>query len=722
MKRILIISALLIFTLNIYSQQSGWVWQNPLSLGNSLFNIKLFNSGTGYCQSGFDILKTTNMGADWRIIHNNERITGMFFINELTGYYGTSENIFLSRVYRTTDGGKLWQQVSSLEGISIYKMFWLGNNGILIAIDNNNGPRKVIRTSNGGNSWSTIFSNPSINIQELQMINDSTYCIGSHGPYVKAIFLKTTNHGVSWDSVNIRSIIGISSIKFLNELTGYISGQSVIGTGPCVFRTTTGGLTWDSIFYSGNGVILFQKFEFINTSNGYALSLGKLFKTSDSGFSWTQLNTNPQVSFHIDDFSVTDQQNIIVCFYKGGLGKSNNGGINWASNSSGYYGMLRAIRFFDENTGIAAGGDLNHRAMILRTTNSGSHWDTLSLDYGQNAFLNGITKVNENTAFISGYGKIYKTTDKGESFTTLSTYSEKKWEEVSFPSLNTGYAISEHGTIDKTTDGGQSWTNIRMFANSLHYTICFINDNTGFIGGNTLLKTINGGSNWDTVYTNIQGGHNTVKAAYINNTIYLLGRRYGNSNNTSLVIKSTDLGAAWTADSLQNEDYSYDISIPSPEVMYVIGANYIHKSVNGSPWKLYKTHTSHNWKSGVSFINNTTGFISTSEGGILKTITGGEPIAVEPPIEVPTNFYLYQNYPNPFNPITTIRYGLPKNLSVKIKIFDILGRLVTQLVNENQSAGNYSINFDGSNFASGVYFYTIETPDFIHSKKMVLLK
>ncbi|MFI5145104.1 MAG: T9SS type A sorting domain-containing protein, partial [Ignavibacteria bacterium] len=89
---------------------------------------------------------------------------------------------------------------------------------------------------------------------------------------------------------------------------------------------------------------------------------------------------------------------------------------------------------------------------------------------------------------------------------------------------------------------------------------------------------------------------------------------------------------------------------------------------------------------------------------------------------IPTVFKLSQNYPNPFNPTTKIDYQLPKSAKVVIKVYDILGKLVKELVNENKEAGFYTVTFDGTNFASGVYFYRINAGDFNAVKKMVLIK
>ncbi len=80
------------------------------------------------------------------------------------------------------------------------------------------------------------------------------------------------------------------------------------------------------------------------------------------------------------------------------------------------------------------------------------------------------------------------------------------------------------------------------------------------------------------------------------------------------------------------------------------------------------------------------------------------------------------NHPNPFNPITVINYTLPSNEKVVIKVYDILGREIAELVNEIKSAGTYSVDFNASHLSSGVYFYSITAGNFRQVKKMVLAK
>ncbi|MGE5436906.1 MAG: T9SS type A sorting domain-containing protein, partial [Syntrophothermus sp.] len=86
------------------------------------------------------------------------------------------------------------------------------------------------------------------------------------------------------------------------------------------------------------------------------------------------------------------------------------------------------------------------------------------------------------------------------------------------------------------------------------------------------------------------------------------------------------------------------------------------------------------------------------------------------------NFNLLQNYPNPFNPDTNIQYYVPENSKVTIKIYDILGNEIKELVNDEKQQGSYTINFNASELSNGVYIYRMTAGNFTTSRKMILLK
>lgn len=90
--------------------------------------------------------------------------------------------------------------------------------------------------------------------------------------------------------------------------------------------------------------------------------------------------------------------------------------------------------------------------------------------------------------------------------------------------------------------------------------------------------------------------------------------------------------------------------------------------------------------------------------------------------EVPVSYLLEQNYPNPFNPVTNINFSMVKSGNAKLTVFDVTGKEIEVLINENLSAGSYTADFDASKLTSGVYFYRLEANDFVQTKKMMLVK
>ena len=95
---------------------------------------------------------------------------------------------------------------------------------------------------------------------------------------------------------------------------------------------------------------------------------------------------------------------------------------------------------------------------------------------------------------------------------------------------------------------------------------------------------------------------------------------------------------------------------------------------------------------------------------------------IEIDIEQPSVFYLGQNYPNPFNPSTNIKYSIPADGLVTLKVYDLLGKEVVTLVNDYKQAGTFDVVFDGSNLASGVYYYQLITGELTATKKLMLTK
>jgi len=128
----------------------------------------------------------------------------------------------------------------------------------------------------------------------------------------------------------------------------------------------------------------------------------------------------------------------------------------------------------------------------------------------------------------------------------------------------------------------------------------------------------------------------------------------------------------------------------------------------------------------------------TTSGAYTVTITGKGPngtpihkrdvalnvglVGVTSIDELAPAYELTQNYPNPFNPGTVIKYSVANDDFVSIKVYDATGKFVASLVNEKKNAGSHTVNFNGSNLSSGMYFYKIESGNFVETKKMLLMK
>lgn len=109
-------------------------------------------------------------------------------------------------------------------------------------------------------------------------------------------------------------------------------------------------------------------------------------------------------------------------------------------------------------------------------------------------------------------------------------------------------------------------------------------------------------------------------------------------------------------------------------------------------------------------------------GAVINNQSYGKITSVHNGKTIPSSFALYQNYPNPFNPTTKIKFNLPKSTNTKLIIYDAMGREIATLINAEISAGYHEVEFNGGNLSSGIYLYRIITPNYIATKKLVLMK
>ena len=379
-------------------------------------------------------------------------------------------------------------------------------------------------------------------------------------------------------------------------------------------------------------------------------------------------------------------------FGPGEILKTVDGGENWEPQLNGSINPLKSVCFVDKNTGWVVGGNnSDDGGTILKTTNGGEDW-IFQIDNDTSFTLNSVCFIDDSTGWASGHG-----TDLG-------------WWDF-------------YGIILKTTDGGENWTIQLNLPQYWFYSIYFADENNGWItwGGwytGGILKTTNGGDDWFDCCSVI--GLRSI--FFINkNDGWAAGYSSGYYNSYGIIIRTTDGGKNWT--SQLNGSYSilYSVYFTDQNNGWVVGSEIINTTDGGENWTS-QTSWGHLLNS-VYFTNRSTGWAVGYNGVILKTTNAGITFIEEEEIEeTPTSYFLSQNYPNPFNPSTKIKYSVPKFSRVIIIMFDILGKEIEILVNEQKPAGDYELTWNAANLPSGVYFYQIKTGEFIQTKKMILLK
>jgi len=211
------------------------------------------------------------------------------------------------------------------------------------------------------------------------------------------------------------------------------------------------------------------------------------------------------------------------------------------------------------------------------------------------------------------------------------------------------------------------------------------------------LKTTNGGVNW---VSQTSGTTYDLRSVYFVSTT--TGWTVGLSGK---IIKTTNGGTNWTSQSSGISNDLYSVYFITSDIGWVVGnSGKILKTTNaGTNWATQTSGTAYDLRS-VCIIQQSLG----------KNLCNNENNNVN-------RMYLH-NYPNPFNPTTVINYSIPEVSYVELKVYDILGNEVANLVSDENTPGNYNVVFDASLFSSGVYIYTLKTNNYFQTKKMMLIK
>jgi len=397
------------------------------------------------------------------------------------------------------------------------------------------------------------------------------------------------------------------------------------------------------------------------------------------------------------------------------------------SNSQGWFQQnsnvgfnVKSVYFADSNTGYAVGDTLG---AILKTTNGGINW--MKLAAPTSLGMSTVFFLNSNTGFIGGGAGgsacINKTTNGGLIWLLTFPNPIQYVYSIYFIDASTGIAVTgaysiSGGFIFRTTNGGTNWNGVGGFGNAF-YSVYFADANTGYACGTPgiIVKSTNGGVNW------VQLTSNTTTNL---RSIYFVNPQTGWTVGTnSRVYKTTNGGSTWVDLSSNGLCGLHSVYFADALTGWVAGCEgSIHRTTNGGTNWTMQSFATTTYLYSLSFFNAFTGWAVGANGRILKTTTGGLTPITPISTEIPDGYILYQNYPNPFNPMTNIKFQIPKSGFVNMIVYDILGKEIATLVNEELKPGTYEVNWDGSGFTSGVYYYKLVADDYTETRKMVLLK
>jgi photosystem II stability/assembly factor-like uncharacterized protein len=718
----------------------------------TLYNLYFLNSNVGYA-AGSTKLKTTDAGATWSPVAN---------IASTTTYDMTTPNdtllIFTStsgNVIRSTNAGTTFASVSTGASATLYRILMINPTTFVAS-----GSTSAIRLStDAGTTWASINTGISSGntFYDLDYVNGKLYVTGNS----RYIFT-TTNLGATWDSVSFLAPVAQQTLT-TTYFTTDIKDDLLLtagGLGLINSRIGTTNTCYTSLPRLGTINAMYK-----DKASGRMIATGaptqagfydQFVYSTNSGQTWLPATTTKsagkskevvEVDPNYDpektatstatfqSLSMLNSTTGFACGSKGAIYKTTNGGVSWDSvvTTIPVTATLTKIDFVSPQIGwVFSSGDTTNT--IFKTTDGGTTWTPQTLGasvIGTEKKIYGADMIDANYGYCVNYTPVpFKTTDGGATWVEQALsdgWTSGYLNSIKMVDTSYGYCVGGGDRVYRTTNGGTNWDKMTAFSSGLsHYCIDIVDTNNFAIGSSSGITafTTNGGTSWALHPTN---GFGSLYAILYD-------------------IPTTGQPKAFTA-GMYGAIFERD-GITVPVEMSTFTA-----SVNGNSVNLNWSTATETNNSGFEIYRNVNnnltkiGFIKgngTSTQRNQYTFTDGNlrngrysyqlrqidfdgsskvyNLSNEVVIGTPMTYSLSQNYPNPFNPSTVIKYSIPQSSLVTLKVYNILGKEVASLVNENKEAGNYTVNFSAKNLSSGVYFYTIKAGNFTQTKKMTIIK
>ncbi len=680
----------------IRSTNSGSSWSSSIVTPYDLRSAYSIGNTSWVAGNSGTVCKSTDNGISWsaQTITGNKDLRSIFFINPNTGWICGVDGV----VYKTVNGGNNWalQSTGTTNSLNCVKFtdnlsgLACGTNGI------------VLKTFNGGDDW-YIVSTPTNN--ELLSIEKKVNTLIAVG--VNSTVLKSTDNTSSWSSIDYKIITksDVNSVYMVDENTHFTCGG-----GGFIRKSTDGGATYSFPLNPMFGDL--YSMYFCNSSTGWAVSRKTyaVINTADGGNTWNlPAGTNVNYSFtrtllsgylHTfgDIISVFNpfKKDVVYTLLKEKIYRSSNSGDNWSNiitmPFTCTHSQFFAISPTDTNKMVAV---LEGPGKILYSSNYGTNWIIPLSGFNLGAGIPIEVDPNHpDTLYFGTSSALFRSTNFGLNWTQYSLLSDSKCDiEVSYGNSSIiTIAVAHLPRVYKSTNSGTNFTIVN--------------------------------------YAGIDGEAPTLCTnPFRPNEIYHLF--YYTDLAKDGIWKSTNYGANWTKLYSVFAPWGITTASDDPNVIFcgvwTTPPNPAHISSNGGT----SFFTTDNF---TGEYNNNIAIFAYDRGNVLYQQTDGiyklrvrydvPAIGINPvSTEIPKQFSLMQNYPNPFNPNTKIRFEIPnKTENVKLIVYDLLGKEIAVLVDEELKAGEYEVDWNSSGNTSGVYFYKLTAGQFTETRKMVLLK
>ena len=695
------------------SSDAGVDW-TPVN--NGLSNTDIYTiaaSGTTIFAGtyGNGLYMSTDQGSSWTPANNG--LTGslvtLLSVDGANLFAATDGGVF----YSSDDGGKWTMIENSVPNTFSGNFLSIMESGNNLFVGASSGLYLVPRN---GNRWGDLSEILDINYVRVLMADGTGIYAGSN----QGLYYSTDN-GTSW-----KHEAGYFTNATISALV--MDGDSLYAGvgGSGVWVSADSGINWSQISNGlGNGI-----FEALAANGPDILAAGTAwtYLSADYGKGWSGVLSNVQSMC----VAVKDS-NLYAGTYLNGLFQSTDDGKHWVANSDGVPPVnVRSVIVGGTDLFTAVDGGI-----YFSSATSGVWQRDESFPASQPVSLARLDSV----LFVGTTKGVYLTTDEGTKWAGANNGLGTSVAESFAVSGNYIFARTNDGHIYSSHDCGSTWVPANAGLPASPVMAVAADDNTVFAGtkGSGVYLSMNDGVSWSPANAGL-GNLNVVSLAITGQEAF--AGTYGSgiwTREINEMRESVPPEAVLSATSLSFGAVHVDSTVT--DTLQIMNGS-LRSLVVDSAYTDSRSFTANVMGASVSDSDRALIFVSftpktadsyddtlyissNSVDGLTKVPlagSGSTATLVRAGAKTPATYGLSQNYPNPFNPTTNIGYRIADVGLVTLKVYNVLGQRVATLVNKVEQPGSYQVQFDGSNLASGVYFYRLDSGNHSKTMKCLLLK